>query len=197
MTADSSAYASGPARYGLCSTGRRCRCFAPVVRALHRALVPPGAKPVMKISTKDWPKCYCLRAVHLSHDANPFCDRRWQLCRCIWCVPAALDPPGSWEGRQFQMASAPADFARASAPRMARTLRASRRPPPRRAARENRPHPTAGFSAVAGGDAVAPKKNVKDGFFEWRVEQRLFVFPRSTHGPRPRSMVALASAASL
>ena len=109
MTADSSAYASGPARYGLCSTGRCCSCFAPVVRALHRALVPPGAKPVMKISTKDWPKCYCLRAVHLSHDANPFCDRRWQLCRCIWCVPAALDPPGSWEGRQFQMASAPAD----------------------------------------------------------------------------------------
>ena len=139
MTADSSAYASGPARYGLCSTGRCCSCFAPVVRALHRALVPPGAKPVMKISTKDWPKCYCLRAVHLSHDANPFCDRRWQLCRCIWCVPAALDPPGSWEGRQFQMASAPADFARASAPRMARTLRASRRPPPRRAARRNHP----------------------------------------------------------
>ena len=59
------------------------------------------------------------------------------------------------------MASAPADFARASAPRMARTLRASRRPPPRRAARENRPLATAGFSAVAGGDAVAPKKNVK------------------------------------
>jgi hypothetical protein len=66
-----------------------------------------------------------------------------------------------------------AHFARASSPRMARTLRASRRPPPRRAARENRPHSTAGFSAVAGGDAVAPKKNVKDGFFEWRVYQRL------------------------
>ena len=161
MTADSSAYASGPARYGLCSTGRCCPCFAPVVRALHRALVPPGAKPVMKISTKDWPKCYCLRAVHLSHDANPFCDRRWQLCRCIWCVPAALDPPGSWEGRQFQMASAPADFARASAPRMARTLRASRRPPRAAHHERNRPAALAGFSAVAGGDAVAPKKNVK------------------------------------
>ena len=67
------------------------------------------------------------------------------------------------------MASAPADFARASAPRMARTLRASRRPPPRRAARRNHPALTAGFSAVAGGDAVAPKKNVKDGFFEWRA----------------------------
>ena len=44
---------------------------------------------------------------------------------------------------------------------MARSLRASRRPPPRRAAGENRPFATAGFSAVAGGDAVAPKKNVK------------------------------------
>ena len=95
------------------------------------------------------------------------------------------------------MASAPADFARASAPRMARTLRASRRPPPRRAARRNHPAFTAGFSAVAGGDAVAPKKNVKDGFFEWRVEQRLLVFARSPRGPRPRSVVALASAASL
>ena len=61
---------------------------------------------------------------------------------------------------------------------MARTLRASRRPPPRRAARENCPRATAGFSAVAGGDAVAPKKNVKDGFFEWRVGRRLFIFTR-------------------
>ena len=40
----------------------------------------------------------------------------------------------------------------------------AREPPPapaRRAPRENRPHSTAGFSAVAGSDAVAPKKNVK------------------------------------
>ena len=51
---------------------------------------------------------------------------------------------------------------------MARPLRASRRSPPRRAARRKRPYSTAGFSAVAGSDAVAPKKNVKDGFFEWR-----------------------------
>ena len=57
---------------------------------------------------------------------------------------------------------------------MARTLRASRRPSLRRAAREKRPLATAGFSAVAGSDAVAPKKNVKDGFFEWRVTRRLF-----------------------
>ena len=54
-----------------------------------------------------------------------------------------------------------AQFVRATVPRMARTLRASRRPLPRRAARRNHPALTAGFSAVAGGDAVAPKKNVK------------------------------------
>ena len=37
--------------------------------------------------------------------------------------------------------------------------------------REDSDGPSRGFSAVAGGDAVAPKKNVKDGFFEWQEDE--------------------------
>ena len=66
-------------------------------------------------------------------------------------------------------------------PGRCRALRASRRSPPRRAARENRPYSTAGFSAVAGSDAVAPKKNVKDGFFEWRAPASI----RPSHSTLP------------
>ena len=82
---------------------------------------------------------------------------------------------------------------------MARTLRASRRPPPRRAARENRPHSTAGFSAVAGGDAVAPKKNVKDGFFEWQtklMDDLATKYAKTDDAAAPASTAAKASSSS-
>ena len=59
------------------------------------------------------------------------------------------------------MASAPADSPARRRQRWPdRCARAAARPA-RRAPRENRPLATAGFSAVAGSDAVAPKKNVK------------------------------------
>ncbi len=74
--------------------------------------------------------------------------------------PQLSIPPEAGKGANSN-GICPRGFARAPAPAMARTLRASRRPPPRRAARRNHPALTAGFSAVAGGDAVAPKKNVK------------------------------------
>ena len=82
---------------------------------------------------------------------------------------------------------------------MARTLRASRRPPPRRTARENRPHSTAGFSAVAGSDAVAPKKNVKDGFFEWQtklMDDLASKYAKTDDAAAPASTAAKASSSS-
>ena len=82
---------------------------------------------------------------------------------------------------------------------MARPLRASRRPPPRRAARENRPSSTAGFSAVAGSDAVAPKKNVKDGFFEWQtklMDDLASKYAKTDDAAAPASTAAKASSSS-
>ena len=82
---------------------------------------------------------------------------------------------------------------------MARTLRASRRPPPRRAARRNHPALTAGFSAVAGGDAVAPKKNVKDGFFEWQtklMDDLATKYAKTDDAAAPASTAAKASSSS-
>lgn len=53
-----------------------------------------------------------------------------------------------------------------------RTAGATRAPQTRllpRTASATRARSNAGFSAVAGSDAVKPKKNVKDGIFEWRA----------------------------
>ena len=84
-------------------------------------------------------------------------------------------------------------------PGRCRALRASRRSPPRRAARENRPHSTAGFSAVAGSDAVAPKKNVKDGFFEWQtklMDDLASKYAKTDDAAAPASTAAKASSSS-
>ena len=79
---------------------------------------------------------------------------------------------------------------------------AAREPPPapaRRAPRENRPHSTAGFSAVAGSDAVAPKKNVKDGFFEWQtklMDDLASKYAKTDDAAAPATTAAKASSSS-
>ena len=71
--------------------------------------------------------------------------------------------------------------------------------PARRAPRENRPSSTAGFSAVAGSDAVAPKKNVKDGFFEWQtklMDDLASKYAKTDDAAAPASTAAKASSSS-
>ena len=137
-----------------------CPCVAPSARVDEKATRCARAKPVLKnarskmeelIVSLRTPLPRCESVLRSSLAALPLHLVRTRSSRSPRKLGRAPIPN----------ASAPADFARASAPRMARTLRASRRPPPRRAARRNHPALTAGFSAVAGGDAVAPKKNVR------------------------------------
>ena len=112
--------------------------------------------------------------------------------------PQLSIPPEAGKGANSKCIC-PRGFARAPAPAMARTVRASRRPPPRRAARENHPFSTAGFSAVAGSDAVAPKKNVKDGFFEWQtklMDDLASKYAKTDDAAAPASTAAKASSSS-
>ena len=97
------------------------------------------------------------------------------------------------------MASAPADSPARRRQRWPdRCARAAARPA-RRAPRENRPLATAGFSAVAGSDAVAPKKNVKDGFFEWQtklMDDLASKYAKTDDAAAPASTAAKASSSS-
>ena len=79
-----------------------------------------------------------------------------------------------------------------------RCARAAARP---RAARRAKtaPFPTAGFSAVAGSDAVAPKKNVKDGFFEWQtklMDDLASKYAKTDDAAAPATTAAKASSSS-
>ena len=108
-------------------------------------------------------------------------------------TPEAAYSQSSWPAR-------PALFVRATGGATTRRLRARWLPPPRSAPRaRNRPAALAGFSAVAGSDAVAPKKNVKDGFFEWQtklMDDLATKYAKTDDAAAPASTAAKASSSS-